>query len=156
VHRLLQTLPDLAEAERERAAHRFLARPAHLLSAAEQDAICRETLAVLGQGDWAPLFGPGSTAEVPVVGRIGSRVLSGQIDRLVVTATSVLIVDYKTNRPPPAEVAKVSPIYLKQMAAYRAALGDLYPSRTLRCALLWTDGPKLMELPADLLDRHAP
>ncbi len=156
VHRLLQTLPDLAEAQRAAAARRFLARPAHLLSAEEQEAIARETLAVLSHPDWAALFGPESTAEVPVVGRVGTRILSGQIDRLVVTKTAVLVVDYKTNRPPPVNAAGVSPVYLRQMAAYRTALAGLYPGCRLRCALLWTDGPKLMELPADLLDRHMP
>jgi ATP-dependent helicase/nuclease subunit A len=156
VHRLLQTLPDLPESQREPAARRFLARPAHRLSDAEQDQICGETLAVLTQPGWAPLFGADSIAEVPVVGRLGARIISGQIDRLVATGGSVLIVDYKTNRPPPADAADVSPIYLRQMSAYRVALAGLYPGQPLRCALLWTDGPKLMELPADLLDRYAP
>jgi ATP-dependent helicase/nuclease subunit A len=156
VHRLLQSLPELPPAQWDAAARGFLARPVHLLSAAEQEAVRNETLAVLAHPEWTPLFGPGSVAEAPIVGRIGTRTISGQIDRLVVTADSVLIVDYKTNRPPPLAVADVAPIYLRQLAAYRAALRDLYPDHRLRCALLWTDGPRLMELPADLLDRHAP
>jgi ATP-dependent helicase/nuclease subunit A len=93
---------------------------------------------------------------VPIVGRIGARSLSGQIDRLVVTPGEVRIVDYKTNRPPPLKAADVPPIYLGQMAAYRATLAAIYPGRRVRCALLWTDGPSLLELPEDLLDRHAP
>jgi len=156
VHRLLQTLPDLPAAQRDAAARRFLARPAHLLSPEEQDAIARETLAVLRHPQWAPLFGERSIAEVSVVGRVGTRTMSGQIDRLAVTADSVFILDYKTNRPPPVKIADVSPVYVKQMAAYRAALTGLYPGRRLRCALLWTVGPNLMELPPELLDAHAP
>jgi ATP-dependent helicase/nuclease subunit A len=58
----------------------------------------------------------------------------------------VLIVDYKTNRPPPTEAAAVSPAYVEQLAAYRAALERIYPGRRVRTLLLWTDGPRLMEL----------
>jgi ATP-dependent helicase/nuclease subunit A len=156
IHRLLQTLPDLPSGDREAAARRFLARPAHCLDAAAQEVIVRETLAVVAHPEWAELFGPDSVAEAPIVGRVGTRLLSGQIDRLVVAAGEVRIIDYKTNRPPPLRAADVPPIYLAQMAAYRAVLAAVYPGRRVRCALLWTDGPSLLELPEDLLDHHAP
>ena len=48
------------------------------------------------------------------------------------------------------------PVYLRQMAAYRAALSAIYPEKPIRCVLLWTDGPRLMELSPGLLDGHAP
>jgi ATP-dependent helicase/nuclease subunit A len=156
IHRLLQTLPDLPSGDREAAARRFLARPAHRLDAAAQEAIVRETLAVIAHPAWAELFGPDSVAEAPIVGRVGTRLLSGQIDRVVVTAGEVRIIDYKTNRPPPLKAADVPPIYLRQMAAYRAVLAAVCPGRRVRCALLWTDGPSLLELPEDLLARYAP
>ena len=92
VHRLLQSLPELPIEEREVAARRFLALPAHGLMLDEQDKIQREILAVLDHPKFAALFGPGSQAEVPVVGLIGGYALSGQIDRLVVTEDRVLIV----------------------------------------------------------------
>ncbi|UEM22673.1 double-strand break repair helicase AddA [Skermanella mucosa] len=156
IHRLLQTLPDLDPALREAACRRFLARPAHNLTAEGQELITAETLAVLSDPTFAPLFGPGSRAEVPVVGLVSSRALSGQIDRLLVTDREVWIVDYKTNRPPPLVESQVSPVYLRQMAAYRAAIAAIYPDRPVRCVLLWTDGPRLMELSEALLDAHAP
>jgi ATP-dependent helicase/nuclease subunit A len=40
------------------------------------------------------------------------------------------------------------------LAAYRLALREIYPGRLVRAALLWTDGPRLMEIPADVLDRY--
>ncbi len=156
IHRLLQSLPDLPVDSRETAAARFLALPAHRLEAAAQDVIRRETMAVLAQPDWAALFGPDSIAEAPIVGRVGARTISGQLDRLVVTDESVLVVDYKTNRPPPLKAEDIPPIYLRQMSAYRAALRVIYPTRRIRCALLWTDGPRLVELPDAVLDRHSP
>jgi len=146
IHRLLQSLPDLAPAAAEAAARRYLAGKAHGLDPEEQDQIARETMAVLRHPDFAPLFGPGSRAEVPVVGLIDGKALSGRIDRLVVTADEVMIIDYKTNRPPPATPAEVAPVYLAQLGAYRAALERIYPEKRVRTVLLWTDGPRLMEV----------
>ncbi|MEA2755407.1 MAG: ATP-dependent helicase/nuclease subunit [Aliidongia sp.] len=148
VHRLLQSLPDLPHDLTESAARRYLAGKTHGLDPEEQDQIARETLAILRHPDFAPLFGPGSRAEVPVVGLIDGKALSGRIDRLVVTADEVMIIDYKTNRPPPATAAEVAPVYLEQLSAYRAALERIYPGKRVRTVLLWTDGARLMEVSA--------
>ena len=116
-------------------------------------------LAVLNHPDFAPLFGPGSRPEVPIVGDVGTfepYVISGQVDRLLVTDTTVTIVDFKTNRPPPKEESGVSKVYLRQMAVYRAALRQIYPDREILTVLLWTDGPQLMRLSNLILDPHTP
>jgi ATP-dependent helicase/nuclease subunit A len=160
VHRLLEALPNLPPEAREVAAEQYLARPAHGLAEAERIEIARQTLAVLADPAFAPLFGPGSRAEVPIVGTVasqsGTNVISGQVDRLLVTSEDVVVLDYKTNRPPPTSVEDVAVVYLKQMAAYRALLREIYPARQVRCALLWTDGPRLMPLPDAALDPYAP
>jgi ATP-dependent helicase/nuclease subunit A len=70
----------------------------------------------------------------------------------VVSDGAVLFADYKTNRPAPRHVENVPPAYLEQLALYRAVLGQLYPEKTIRAALVWTDVPDLMEVPAALLD----
>ncbi len=111
---------------------------------------------MLEHADFAPLFGPGSQAEVAVVALLGGRALAGQIDRLVVGDRDVLIVDYKTLRPPPTREQEVPAPYLAQLAAYRAAIAAIYPGRSVRCALLWTEGPRLMPVSGTLLDRHLP
>jgi ATP-dependent helicase/nuclease subunit A len=160
IHRLLELLPELPRERLPDACRRFLARPIHELDAGAQEEIARETLGVLDDPVFAPLFGPGSRAEVRVAGEIagvhGTMVLSGQVDRLVVTAENVLVLDYKTNRPPPTVEDEVAEIYLRQMAAYRAVLRSIYPGRTVGCALLWTDSPRLMPLSSRLLDRYSP
>jgi ATP-dependent helicase/nuclease subunit A len=92
------------------------------------------------------LFGPGSRAEVALAGVVGGQVIFGQVDRLAVTEDAVYLIDYKTNRTPPATAAQVPPGYLRQMAAYQALLEAIYPGRPVRCALLWTEGPRLMAL----------
>ncbi|MFA7429606.1 MAG: double-strand break repair helicase AddA [Rhodospirillaceae bacterium] len=152
VHRLLESLPDLPGPGRAEAARAYLARPVWGLDAATVEQLTAETLAVLDDPGFAALFGPGSRAEVPLTGIIGGHVVSGQVDRMVVTPDAVRIIDYKTNRPPPRRVEDVAEAYLMQMAAYRAVLSQLYPGRAVVCALLWTDGPFLMDLPAPALD----
>lgn len=152
VHALLEWLPEMDAADRQAAAARYLAEPAHGLTAEEQAALAREVDAILNDPVFAPLFGPGSRAEVPVAGVIGGRALAGQVDRLVAIGNQILIVDYKTNRPPPLAVEGVAPLYMKQMALYRAALKALHPGMRIRAALLWTDGARLMELPEERLE----
>lgn len=158
-HALLQHLPSIALERRLRAAQAFVEKRGAQLKAQVRSSIVKETLAVLSSKDFAPLFGPNSRAEVAISAVIprprGSGPalrLSGQIDRLCVTDQSVLIVDYKTNRPPPQEVSKVADAYLYQLAAYVLALGEIYPEKPVRAALLWTDGPRLMEVPKMVID----
>jgi ATP-dependent helicase/nuclease subunit A len=149
VHKLLQVLPDLPAERRAAAATRLLARAAPDLDAARRLAIATEVDGVLADPRFAPLFAPGSRAEVPVAGVIGDRAVAGVVDRLAVTEREVLVVDYKTNRRPPEAVPAP---YLRQMAAYRLALACIYPGRSVRCALVWTDGPSLVELDPRAMD----
>jgi ATP-dependent helicase/nuclease subunit A len=99
----------------------------------------------------AALFGPGSRAEVPLSGEIDGQLIAGQIDRLCVEADEVIVLDYKSDRPAPCDAAAVPPAYLRQMAAYRALLRQIYPGRLVRCLLLSTEEPRPMELDDTLL-----
>jgi ATP-dependent helicase/nuclease subunit A len=155
VHRLMQSLPDLLPEWRENAAKRYLARNAKEFSSAERDALLTKVLALLDDKRSAELFLPGSRAEVPIVGRFAGRPLSGQVDRLVVTPKAVLIGDYKANSPAPKRLEDVPPAYVTQLALYRAVLRKLYPDRTIRAALIWTEIPEIMEIPGPALDAAA-
>ena len=157
VHRLMQSLPDIASERRAEAARTYLARAGGAFTAAEQEEFVATTLRLVDDARFAALFAPGSRAEVPIVGRI-ARVgrtplaVSGQIDRLAVTAREVLIADYKSNRPAPRTLAEVPEGYVRQLALYRAVVAKLYPDRPVRALLVWTDVPDLMELPAEMMD----
>lgn len=146
-HKLLQILPELPAAERSGAMQRYLSRPAHKLDPETQAGIAAEVEAILTHPDFAPVFGPGSLAEVPVSGMLDDKTLiSGQIDRLLVTDDHVLIIDFKTNRPPPEHKKDVPAIYIRQMDAYKRALTLIYPDKTIRAGLLWTMDTRLMEV----------
>jgi ATP-dependent helicase/nuclease subunit A len=150
-HRLMQSLPDIAPERRADAARAFLARDDDL-SEAEHAEMTAQAFAILDDARFAPLFAPSSRAEVSVAGLVGDIQVPGQIDRLVVTETEVLIADYKTNRPTPKRIADVPPVYVRQLALYRALLQKIYPQKIVRAALLWTETPELMELSTAEMD----
>ena len=119
-----------------------------------------EALAVTEAPAHAALFAESSRAEVPLTGTVrtsrGTFTVSGQVDRLAVTESEILIVDYKTNRPPPDTAAGVALAYRRQLALYRALLAEIYPGRRVRAFLLWTAAPRLMEIEAKTLDASMP
>jgi len=45
--------------------------------------------------------------------------------------------------------------FLYELAAYRLALAEIYQGHTVRAALLWTDGPRIMEISQEVLDSYA-
>ncbi len=149
VHAMLARLPDVPREQRRETALTFL----NARGAEDAEALADHTLAVIDHADFADAFGPDARAEVPVfadlpeLGRI-----AGRIDRLAVTDGRVLAIDFKTNRPPPSRVADVPQIYIAQMALYRAALARIFAGARIACALVWTEGPDLMELPEALLE----
>ena len=157
VHRLLQSLPEVEVGRRHDLALQYLARNADKWTEAERQALAGQVLALVAEDKFAAVFAPGSRAEVPIVGRLQRpgrppALVSGQIDRLVVTPEEVLIVDYKTNHAPPATAAAAPQGYVRQLALYRAVLARLYPQRPIRAALLWTETPDLMEISTPALD----
>lgn len=149
IHNLLQILPAIEPDSRKQAAARFLGRSAWGLSYSEQAEIALEVARVMEEPEFAPIFAAGSRAELPLIGQLGARVISGRVDRLWVGPDQVLVVDFKTDRRPPDRPPAA---YLRQMAAYRGLLACLYPRRTIRCALLWTDRPVWMNLDPAALD----
>ncbi|WP_315803959.1 double-strand break repair helicase AddA [Bradyrhizobium sp. SZCCHNS3002] len=161
VHRLLQSLPEVPPERRRDAALRYLIRNAADWPEDERAGLAERVLAVVEDPRFAAVFAAGSRAEVSIVGRLAlagqpPALVSGQIDRLVVTEAEVLIVDFKTNQQPPSGLADVPPAYVRQLALYRAVLGQLYPGRNVRAALLWTEAAEFMELPASALDAMLP
>jgi ATP-dependent helicase/nuclease subunit A len=152
VHALLARLPEIAPDKRRAVAIAFV----QASGLRQPEKLVDETLSVLDDPAFAAAFAPGSQAEagllaeLPELG-IGARV-NGRIDRLAVTDDQVLILDYKTNRPPPAREADVPAVYLAQMTLYRAAAAKVFPGRRIVCGLVFTDGPRLLQLSDVVLD----
>jgi ATP-dependent helicase/nuclease subunit A len=162
LHRLMQSLPDIPEEHRGAAARHYLDRAAREIDEKMRNEIAAQALAIMRDEKFAALFGESSRAEVPIVGRLSHRsqpdvIVSGQVDRLAVTADEVLIADYKTNRPAPRTIEELLArhgSYVRQLAFYRAVLSRIYPGRAVKAALIWTDLPDLMEIPERLLEER--
>ena len=157
VHRLLQSLPDIAVTERRARAQGLLESALDARFAQRAQQLLDEVFAVLDDPAFAHVFSPASRAEVPIVGTLANDegetyAVSGQIDRLVTHGDEVLIVDYKTNVDPPETVEAVPADYIAQLAVYRLLVSRLFPDCRVRAVLLWTQTPCLMEIPRDVLD----
>ena len=156
IHRLLQLLPDVPTADRRVAAGRLLDREPDL-TPAQRAEMMTAAFGVLEDVAFADVFGPGSRAEAAIAGtspRLPAGLgVSGRVDRLLVTPDRVLVVDYKTNRPAPARIEDADFAYRVQMALYAAVLAEIFPGRQIEAALVWTDGPRLMPVPENMITR---
>ena len=154
MHLLLQYLPGIAARHRRDAALAFLVAHATGLDDTVRQNLAGEVLKVIALPELAGLFWPGSKAEVSVAGRItlGQRTIDvdGREVRIGENQKEILAADYKTGAPCPLDGTPAP--YLAQMALYRAVLAPLWPDKTLRMLLIWTAGPRVVWLPAGMLD----
>jgi ATP-dependent helicase/nuclease subunit A len=153
LHRLFEVLPGLPSEVRADVARQWCALNVPDLDAGEMVAT---VLAVLDDPAFAAVFAADALTEAPVAAVVGEAVIAGSIDRLLITETDVLAVDFKTGSRVPAGLAEVPEAHGVQMAAYAAALARVFPGRQVRAALLYTAGPRLIELPADVLGEWQP
>ncbi|WP_095011204.1 double-strand break repair helicase AddA [Tsuneonella mangrovi] len=151
IHRLLERLPDIAATQREDAARQWLERQAGDLEREEREDMLAAAIAVLAESEFADIFALGALAEVPLAATVDGQVIAGTADRLLVTAEEVTVVDFKTARRPPSRLEDVPETTLRQMAAYSAALEAIYPGRSVRAAVLYTQTPQLIAIPAEML-----
>jgi ATP-dependent helicase/nuclease subunit A len=152
-HALLQTLPDVDPARRAAAAKAYLDANGRGLAEAPREALAAKVFRVIESPDTAAFFGPGSRGEVSLTGvlrRPGRPNLSysGRVDRMLVTAAAVSIVDFKLGAAP----AEPSPEHVGQLALYRAALQPVYSPLPVRATLVYLDGPTLLPIEDSDLD----
>jgi len=152
---LLQHLPDLPPESRRAAGAQYLASPAFGLETDARAEILGAIEAILNDPALAPLFGENSRAETPIAGVVKDVEIGGLVDRLAVTETAILIADYTTNRVPPATPEEIPAAYLRQLAAYAAILGEIYPRLPVNCTLIWTETAVAMPVPPSLLKKAA-
>lgn len=148
IHSLLERLPDVEPHQRESAARAWLERRAADCDTDEREEMLASALNVIDDPEFTEIFGPGALAEVPLTATIGGVVVAGIADRLLVTSEAVTVIDFKTTRRPPTDLSQVPDSTLRQMAAYVAALEAIYPDRDVRAAILYTNTPQLITIPA--------
>lgn len=147
IHLLLQYLPATPRDQWGALADRLLLHA----DATDRAAMLAEASAVIDAPDLAALFAPDTLAEISITAQIGAQRIHGAIDRLVVTETDILAVDFKTNAVVPPDVATIPEGLLRQMGAYARALEQVYPDHNIQTAILWTARAQMMRLPHDLV-----
>ncbi|MFL0671936.1 MAG: double-strand break repair helicase AddA [Erythrobacter sp.] len=154
IHKLLERLPELPPDTRETAAQAWLARQAGDVPDAARAEMLASALAVLAHPEFAAIFAPDALAEVPLAATVGGIVVAGTADRLLVTPSEVLVVDFKTTRRPPASSEAIPLATQRQMAAYVAAIEAIYPGRSVRAGVLYTHAPALFVIPPGMIAAH--
>ncbi|MEY1557089.1 double-strand break repair helicase AddA [Yoonia sp. R2331] len=153
-HLLLEHLPTVPAAQRRDMAARVMAAAPDVHSEAVSQALIADAITVLDTPALAHIFAPDARAEVGITANLpdlnGARI-HGAIDRLIITDTHILAVDFKTNRKVPPSAEEVPEGLLRQMGAYAAALAQIYPDRQIDTAILWTRSATLMPLPAQIV-----
>lgn len=146
IHKLLQMLPQNCSKEmRRELTEAYLSKQSDLSEGYRKN-IAREVLRLLDDETFGFVFGQNSRAEVPVMGEIDGKIISGQIDRLIVFEDKVIVVDFKTNRPAASERGEVPIQYTQQMDLYRKLLEKIYEGRSVETYILWTNTLKLMKI----------
>ena len=149
LHSLFERLPGVAPAERRIAALRWLEHGTGVSGPALREEIAGAACAIIADPDFAELFAQGSLAEAPIAATLpDGRVVAGTVDRLVVDADRVRVIDFKTGRQVPAGEQAVPLQHRRQMEAYAEALRVIFPGKRVETALLYTNGPRLIALTA--------
>lgn len=152
IHKLLETLASVSEDRRTIVASKFLEKEKVPKDIAHEmvESVSRVFKA------YPDLFGPNSQGEVPIMGKMGASLLSGQMDRLVMAEDYLLCIDFKTHTHVPEGLHYIPEAYLRQMAYYQMALSKIYPERPILCGILWTHLPRLDLIPEILLKKFIP
>ena len=145
IHRLLEHLPNHPQSDWDAVAVGIL----HNADPKLRAEILNEVISVLSNPDLSFVFNESALAEVPITAVLseldGARIY-GEIDRLIISPTRILAVDFKSNAVVPTTPDDVPNGILCQMGAYLAALEKIYPDHKVETAILWTRTGDLMHL----------
>ena len=145
IHLLLEHLPNHPIPERGKLAKGLLPH----VSQTEFTSIYKEVTAVLDNPDLAFLFNDDALTEAPISANLpalGGARIHGEIDRLLISPTRILAVDFKSNAIVPTTNGAIPDGLLRQLGAYCAALEQVFPDHTVETAILWTRTATLMIL----------
>ncbi len=148
IHRMLETLSNHTGDGPDAIA----AQLGLLIEADELEAFWQEARQVWQHPELQALFNPATLRqaynEVPMLYQQQNSTVHGIIDRLVVTDTEVLLIDYKTHRHArPDNLQQIAEPYFPQLRYYYEGVTQLWPSLPVRAFLLFTACAGMVELP---------
>jgi ATP-dependent helicase/nuclease subunit A len=146
LHALFERLPGVETADRLPLALKWLERMG--TGDAERQEIAEAACSLVADPAFADLFGPGALGEAPIAATLpDGQVIAGTVDRLCIGDDLVRVIDFKTGRAVPADLASVPSAHRRQMEAYAGALRVIFPGRRVEASLLYTAGPRLITVP---------
>jgi ATP-dependent helicase/nuclease subunit A len=151
IHSLLEFMPDIAHPERREAGKNFLKRKFISMPEIDIDNIIGHLISIMDMSGLKDVFGEHSRAEVPIIGIVENKVISGRIDRLCVLEDKVIIVDYKTGQSPP-DIASISGDYIRQMSLYSSIMQRIYQDKSIEAYLIWTEGAIVFDISNKILE----
>ena len=144
MHKLLQYLPNVKNKDYSAVIKQYLNHNSSDISEKDKQYIEEKIISLLSNIYLKDIFSTHSKAEVPIMGEVDGKIISGQIDRLIIKEDKVLVIDYKTNRPAAKTLEDVPSSYIKQLGAYKILLQKIYPTKQIDCGILWTDTAEFM------------
>ncbi len=153
-HLLLEHLPAVPAADRAAFAQQVMTAAPDVHDPETTATLIADAIRVLDSPELAYVFDQNARAEVGITAAIpalGGARIHGAIDRLIITDTHILAVDFKTNRVIPEKPEDTPEGLLRQMGAYAAALAEIYPDHHIDTAILWTRNASLMQLPPQIV-----
>lgn len=145
LHSLFERLPGVAEDGRHSLALKWLERAG--VGELSREEIASAACSLIADPAYSDLFRADALAEAPIAATLtDGRVIAGTVDRLCIGPELVRVIDFKTGRNVPADLASVPPAHLAQMEAYAEALKIIFPGRRVEASLLYTSGPRLITL----------
>ncbi|MBP1532112.1 MAG: PD-(D/E)XK nuclease family protein, partial [Alphaproteobacteria bacterium] len=145
IHKILQFIPNTLY-DREAIIDKFLQKNAADFPAYQQQQIKSEVIKLLNNPDFSFIFAEDSHPEVPIIGEVDGKIISAQIDRLIVLPDKIVIVDFKTNRPAAADITQTPEVYINQLQTYAKLISKIYPNRKVESYILWTNETRLMKV----------
>jgi ATP-dependent helicase/nuclease subunit A len=150
IHMLLQHLPNAHPNKRASLATRLLElKAADMVS--DHMSMRDLVLNLLEKPQMQALFGETSRAEVEISGHIFERPVLARIDRLCVSDSEVLIVDFKTGKAP-VDINFIPESVVRQLALYKHLVQRIYPNKQVRAGVIWTSTAHLVFASEDALE----
>lgn len=145
IHKLLQFLPR-NKLERDKIIDEFLYKNANEFSDYQKKQIKKEVLSLINNPEFTEIFGENSFSEVPVFGEVEGKIISAQMDKLVILPEKIMIIDYKTNRPAAQTLDQTPKNYIIQLDTYAKLIKKIYPNKLIETYILWTNETRLMRV----------
>ncbi len=74
------------------------------------------------------------------------KVKLGRIDLMIHLNEEIVIIDYKSDINPPANLDSIPENYAKQLLSYKNIVEKIYPKNKIRTQILWLENGQLMEV----------